>query len=229
MVALKRVFEKISPKAPEKEIFDTLVKHIDLSLRALDIAYSMATECCRDLGEVVERANEVLLMEKEADNIAEDLFSKILRGSVPPAIVSELQYLVDKTDDIMDHIYFVGMEISRAYRNNLMHSQSLKRIYTDIGFMMSLTRSGLKKLQELYMAAFKDRSSTARLRAEIDVIEDRIDEVKNQILDKIYESGDLKPIEMFHSIQLIRAVDDIADATEDAAHAVIRLESSIIS
>ncbi len=214
---------------PEREIFNSLAKHLEISLKAFDMVYGMVTECCKDRGEAAEKANEVLLMEREADDLAEDLFAKILKGSIPPAIVSELQYLIDKTDDIMDHIYFIGMEMARAYRNGLTNNQYLKQIYSDIGMTMGLAKSGLKKLHELYIAAFKDKESTIRLRAEIDVIEDRIDEAKNQVLDKIYEGRGMKPIEIFHAIQLIRVVDDIADATEDAAHAVVRLEGSVIS
>lgn len=229
MPTLKRVFEKISPRPPEREIFENLARHLEISLKALDIAYGMIMECCRDQGEAAEKANEVLLMEREADGLAEELFTKILKGSIPPAIVSELQYLIDKTDDIMDHIYFIGMEMARAYRNGLTRNSSLRQIYSDIGMMMSLAKSGLRKLQELYIAAFRDIESTIKLRAEIDIIEDRIDEVKNRALDKIYEGEGLKPIEIFHAIQLIRVVDDIADSTEDAAHAVVRLESSVIS
>ncbi|MEM4970568.1 MAG: DUF47 family protein [Sulfolobales archaeon] len=226
--ALKRIFEKMVPKTPEIEIMENLRKHLDLSLKAIDIVYNLITNC-RDYGEAALKANEVLLMEREADNLTEETFTKILKGSVPPALVSELQYLVDKTDDIMDRIYFIGMELARAYKNRLVSNEELKSIYTDIGLMISLAKSGVQKLQELYITAFRNKENTMRLRAEIDVIEDRIDEVKNQALDKIYESKSLGPIEIFHAIELIRVVDDIADATEDAAHAVVRLESSLIS
>jgi len=225
---LKRIFERVVSRAPEIEIVENLKRHLDISLRAIDMVYSLVTEC-RDFGEAVHKANEVLLMEREADNLAEETFTVILKGSVPPAIVSELQYLVDKTDDIMDRIYFIGMELARAYKNGLASSGELRSIYTDIGLMLSLAKSGVQKLKELYMTAFRDRENTMRLRAEIDIIEDRIDEVKNQALNKIYESRGLRPIEIFHAIELIRVVDDIADATEDAAHAVVRLESSLIS
>ncbi len=216
------------PKTPEIEIMENLRKHLDLSLKAIDIVYSLITDC-KDYGEAALKANEVLLMEREADNLTEETFTKILKGSVPPALVSELQYLVDKTDDIMDRIYFIGMELARAYKNKLVSNEELKTIYTDIGLMVSLAKSGVQKLQELYIIAFKNKESTIRLRAEIDVIEDRIDEVKNQVLNKIYESKSLRPIEIFHAIELIRVVDDIADSTEDAAHAVVRLENSFIS
>gem|GEM_PF-561381 len=225
---LKRIFEKMVPKTPEIEIMENLRKHLDLSLKAIDIIYSLITDC-KDYGEATLKANEVLLMEKEADNLTEETFTKILKGSIPPALVSELQYLVDKTDDIMDRIYFIGMELARAYKNRLVYNEELKTIYADIVLMISLAKSGVQKLQELYITAFKNKENTIRLRAEIDVIEDRIDEVKNQAFNKIYESKGLRPIEIFHAIELIRVVDDIADATEDAAHAVVRLESIVIS
>jgi len=225
---LKRIFERIVSRSPEVEIMESLKKNLDLSLRAIDIVYSLITEC-RDYGEAAVKANEVLLMEREADNLTEEIFSKILKGSVPPAIVSELQYLVDKTDDIIDKVYFIAMELARAYKNGLVSNGELRSIYADIGLMLSLAKSGAQKLRELYLAAFRDKENTMRLRAEIDIIEDRIDEVKNQALNKIYESRGLRPIEIFHAIELIRVVDDIADATEDAAHAVVRLESSLVS
>lgn len=207
---------------------DNLRKHLEISLRAIDVIYSLVT-ACRDYGEAAAKANEVLLMEREADNLTEELFTKILRGSIPPAIISELQYLIDKTDDIMDKIYFIGMELARAYKNNFVSNAALKEIYTDIGFMISLAKSGIEKLRELYIVAFRDRENTIRLKAEIDIIEDRIDEAKNQALNKIYESRGLTPIEIFHAIEMIRVVDDIADSTEDAAHAVVRLESSLVT
>ncbi|MEM1611122.1 MAG: DUF47 family protein, partial [Sulfolobales archaeon] len=94
--ALKRIFEKMVPKTPEIEIMENLRKHLDLSLKAIDIVYNLITNC-RDYGEAALKANEVLLMEREADNLTEETFTKILKGSVPPALVSELQYLVDKT------------------------------------------------------------------------------------------------------------------------------------
>jgi len=225
---LKRIFERVVSRVPEIEIMDGLKRHLEISLKAVDIVYGMITEC-RDYGEAALKANEVLLMEREADNLTEEMFTKILRGSVPPAIVSELQYLVDKTDDIMDRIYFIGMELARAYKNGLVASSELRSIYADIGLMLSLAKSGIQKLKELYLTAFRDKENTMRLRAEIDIIEDRIDEAKNQALNKIYESRGLRPIEIFHAIELIRVVDDIADATEDAAHAVVRLESSLVS
>jgi len=225
---LKRIFERIVSRSPEVEIMESLKKNLDLSLRAIDIVYSLIAEC-RDYGEAAVKANEVLLMEREADNLTEEIFSKILKGSVPPAIVSELQYLVDKTDDIIDKVYFIAMELARAYKNGLVSNGELRSIYADIGLMLSLAKSGVQKLRELYLAAFRDKENTMRLRAEIDIIEDRIDEVKNQALNKIYESRGLRPIEIFHTIELIRVVDDIADATEDAAHAVVRLESSLVS
>jgi uncharacterized protein Yka (UPF0111/DUF47 family) len=225
---LKKIFEKMVSKAPELDIMENLKKNLDLSLKAIDIIYSLIIYC-KDYGEAALKANEVLLMEREADNLTEETFTKILRGSIPPALVSELQYLVDKTDDIMDRIYFIGMELTRAYKNRLVSNEELKSIYADIGLMLSLAKSGLQKLQELYITAFRNRENTMKLRAEIDVIEDRIDEAKNQALNKIYESKGLRAIEIFHAIELIRVVDDIADATEDAAHAVVRLENSIIS
>ncbi|MDT7889067.1 MAG: DUF47 family protein [Desulfurococcales archaeon] len=225
---LKKIFEKMVSKAPELDIMENLKKNLDLSLKAIDIIYSLIIDC-KDYGEAALKANEVLLMEREADNLTEETFTKILRGSIPPALVSELQYLVDKTDDIMDRIYFIGMELARAYKNRLVSNEELKSIYADIGLMLSLAKSGLQKLQELYITAFRNRENTMKLRAEIDVIEDRIDEAKNQALNKIYESKGLRAIEIFHAIELIRVVDDIADATEDAAHAVVRLENSIIS
>lgn len=226
---MKRAFERILSRSPEREIFEGLEKHLRLCIKAIDIAYAMLTRCCSDGGEAASKANEILILEREADSLAEDLFVKILKSPIPPALVPELQYLVDKTDDIMDRVYFIGMELSRAHRYGLASREGVRSFYSNIGVMMSLARSGIEKLLNLFQAALRDREAVIRLRSEIDIVEDRIDEAKSQALDKIYEGRILSPAEFFHLVELIRVVDDVADATEDVAHAVVRIESSVES
>ncbi len=225
---MKDVLGRLINRSGESQLISMLREHVESSIKASKIIIDILSGCCSSIADIEKMANEVMLLEKKADSIADKINSIITRGSVAPAIISDLQYIVDKTDDVLDGLYFMGMELSRAYRLGINKNKIIEEIYRDITKMISLAQLGIEKLLELYRSVFTDYKKATAIVKDIDTIEDRIDEDKNMVLDKIYSHHkELDAIEMFHLIELVRVVDSIADATEDAAQSTLRVAGAV--
>jgi len=163
-------------------------------------------------------------LEKDADGIAEEALKRLAKGSLTITLVPDLHYIINKTDDVEDHLYFIAMELLRGSRSGIRENPYITDVYKDLGRTLMLTRSGLERLQKMFEKGFRDVETLSRLEKEIDIIEDRVDDEKNHILDKIYSQHKMmSPLEFTHLIELVRAIDDIADASEDISHTIGRM------
>ena len=207
----------------DAEIFKMLFDHVTLSLDSCTIVYRMLTEKLSD-DEIAKLTNEVVILEKSADRIAEEALKRLARSSLTVSLVPDLYYIVNKTDDIEDHLYFIAMELLRGVKSGIRSNTHIIEIYRELGRTLVLTRSGLERLQKMLEKGLGDTEFLEKLEKEIDIIEDQVDVEKNHILDKIYSQHKLlSPLEFTHLIELVRTIDDIADATEDIAHTIGRM------
>jgi len=218
---LKRFFEKAL--GDDIEIFRMLSRHVSISLESCDIVYKMFSEKLSN-DEIARLANEVVILEKNADGIAEEALKRLAKGSLTITLVPDLHYIINKTDDVEDHLYFIAMELLRGSRSGIRENPYITDVYKDLGRTLMLTRSGLERLQKMFEKGFRDVEILSKLEKEIDIIEDRVDDEKNHILDKIYSQHKMmSPLEFTHLIELVRAIDDIADASEDISHTIGRM------
>jgi len=223
---IKRIFS-----SGEEEVFRELVKHIELSINALsNVEVVLDLRSANDKSIVInDLIRGIDTYEKMGDNIILELSRNLARGAVPVALTASLELLMDKIDDILDLIYYMGMELGRGYKAGFTASEVIKDIYLDVLNMVKVISKGLETLKELFSIALYDISKVHQLNSLVDVYEDRVDEMKNNTLNKVYTLGDrLNAIMFYHLTELIRTADNIIDTCKDASHAVLNIISSLL-
>lgn len=212
----------------EEKLFEKLVSHMDLSVKSMYIV----TELMKGgltLNQVESMVIDVITNEKAGDKITAELINLVSKGAVPLALLGDIEFLIDKIDDILDLIYFIATEYGRAFRVGLHKKRHINDIYNDLLKTSMIALKALESLQEELSIALKDFSKLQRLNDRIDIYEDKVDEQKSRMLDKLYSFGDeIDAITFNHLVEMIRSLDTIVDSCEDASHLVIRVVSSLL-
>ncbi|RLG78176.1 MAG: hypothetical protein DRO14_01355 [Thermoprotei archaeon] len=126
-------------------------------------------------------AVEVISYEKNGENgdkIADKLIIPVMQGAMPVALVGDMGLLIDKVDDILDLIYFLALELARAYKVDVSKKNVVAEMYKKFTGMSLLAAKALEALKEQFESAFKDYKKVQDLDSQIDVYEDKVDEFK---------------------------------------------------
>ncbi len=211
----------------EEEVFEGLAEHVSLSIKSMKIINDILSGSLSD--KVIEAsAVEVISYEKNGDKIADKLITLVMQGAMPVALAGDMGLLIDKVDDILDLIYFLALELARAYRVGVSRRSVVAEMYKKFTGMSLLATKALEALKEQFESVFKDYKKVQDLDSQIDVYEDKVDEFKNNILDEIYGLGtSVDPITFNHLVEIVRTLDTIVDSCEDASHILIRIMSSL--
>jgi len=215
-------------KVVEQKIFEMLAEHLRLSVRATDIVVRELTLEKERRYEVESLASEVMALEKRGDEIVSDVVREISHGAVPPMLYGDMHVLTDLVDDILDELYFIAMEVSRGRKTGLDVNPVVNEVYEDLASMLSVARLAIERLVELFTSALKDRDRAQKIDRDVDVFEDRVDELRNVVMDKIYANkSQLDHLSFYHLVELVKAIDRVVDACEDASHLALSVISSI--
>ncbi len=211
----------------EEEVFKGLAEHISLSIKSMKIINDILSGSLSD--KIIEAsAVEVISYEKNGDKIADKLIILVMQGAIPVALAGDMGLLIDKVDDILDLIYFLALELARAYRVGVSRKNVVAEMYKKFTGMSLLATKALEALKEQFESVFEDYKKVQDLDSQIDVYEDKVDEFKNNILDEIYGLGtSVDPITFNHLVEIVRTLDTIVDSCEDASHILIRIISSL--
>lgn len=206
-----------------EEIRDKLVEHIRLSHESLKLLQSISSSRDLDKLAVDEAVRKATALEREGDEIVRELVDKVVQGAVVPTVTNVVLVLLDNVDNILDMIYFAIKEIRRGY-----HLWSNDNVYTivstSIKEMLDLVKSMLEYLENMTRANNEDEMRRyARI---ISSIEEEIDEIKEDILDKVY-TYNLNAVEFNHVVSLIYTADKIADNIQDAAYHLTTVFASV--
>ena len=214
--------------AGEDKLFSKLAEHVGLSRKSMNVVIEMLK------GEVDDyKLNtlviEVVTNEKSGDKIAMELTTMVSRGAIPLALLGDIEALIDRVDDILDLIYFMASEYERARKVGISKSKAVRSIYPELLKTSLLAAKALEALQEEFKVALNDFDKLQKLDDKIDVYEDRVDDFKSGMLDKVYSLGkEIDAITFNHLIEMIRSMDTIVDACEDASHMLLRVVSSMM-
>jgi predicted phosphate transport protein (TIGR00153 family) len=212
----------------EEKLFEKLVSHMELSVNSMYIVTKLMKGGLT-LNEVESMVIDVITNEKAGDKITAELINMVSKGAVPLALLGDIEFLIDKIDDILDLIYFVATEYGRAFRAGLHKKRHVSDIYAELLKTSMIALKALESLQEELSVALKDFSKLQRLNDRIDIYEDRVDEQKSRMLDRLYSFGDeIDAITFNHLSEMIRSLDTIVDSCEDASHLIIRIVSSML-
>jgi len=222
-------FRRRGSRIAERDIFAKLATHIELSAKAATIV-SNELRSGISRHEVESLAAEVAALEKRGDELAAEITKDLGKSTIPLTMHGEIERLLDLVDDILDDLYFISQEVARGRRNGLDANPIVEKLYQDLAAMSSVARVAIERLRELIMIVGKDFRRARELNVEIDFYEDRIDEMRNEVLNKVYSSRhDLDPLAMYHIIEIARAIDRVVDTCKDASHIILSALSSMVS
>lgn len=167
--------------------------------------------------------NPIKTLEKESDRKVFQLQQKITSGAVSPNIIDDMLRLIDLEDSIVDSIYNLARELARY---DLPDEKAKVLLQSSLASFVQLVDSALLALEK--MTASSNIESIRACRADIEVLEQKGDDIKDSLLDYVYRSSD--EFKSFHHInELAHKADDILDDCEDASDMFLSIMSSVIS
>ncbi|ACB40549.1 DUF47 domain-containing protein [Pyrobaculum neutrophilum] len=197
-----------------EEVRESLRSHIRLSFESLKLLQDVVATRNLDRSVVDEALRKATALEREGDEVIRELVDKVTQGAVVPTITNIILILLDSVDNVLDLIYFAIKEVKRGY-----HLWAKDQIYSivssEIKEMLDLTKSMMEYLNT--MLDVEKPEELRRYARLISSLEEEIDEIKENILDKIY-GLELDAVEFNHLVSLVYTADKIADSIQDAAY-----------
>jgi predicted phosphate transport protein (TIGR00153 family) len=206
-----------------EDIREKIGDHIALSQESLLILQGLLLNKSLDRSAVDEAVRKVTALEREGDEIVRDLMDKVAQGAVVPTITNVVMVMLDNVDNVLDMIYFAIKEVKRGY--HLWTSEQVYAVVSaEVKEMLGLSKTMLEYLQNMLNA--KDVDDTRRYARLISSLEEEIDEIKENILDRIY-GLELSAVAFNHLVSLVYTADKIADNIQDAAYHLATVLSSV--
>lgn len=222
----KRLF-----RSSEQELVDSLKRHVSLSREAIGYSLTMLTEPSKlSSSQILEYKTRIIDLEKRGDRIYDTMVSSVLRGAFPLPLMADLGVLLDDFDDILDLIYFLGMELARGIRVGLANNPTVMEVYGVSSKMVEMAIESISSLDAVLSHVLKNMAKATEESSRIDHIEDVVDEIKNAAIEEIYiKSGRLSTLEFTHLMEVVRTIDTIVDRVQDASQELIRIFSAVLS
>jgi predicted phosphate transport protein (TIGR00153 family) len=205
-----------------EDIREKIGDHIALSQESLLILQGLIVNKSLDRSTVDEAVRKATALEREGDEIVRDLMDKVAQGAVVPTITNVVMVMLDNVDNVLDMIYFAIKEVKRGH-----HLWTNEQVYAvvsaEVKEMLDLSKTMLEYLQNMLNA--RDVDDTRRYARLISSLEEEIDEIKENILDRIY-GLELSAVAFNHLVSLVYTADKIADNIQDAAYHLTTVLSS---
>jgi predicted phosphate transport protein (TIGR00153 family) len=205
-----------------EDIREKIGDHIALSQESLLILQGLILNKSLDRSAVDEAVRKATALEREGDEIVRDLMDKVAHGAVVPTITNVVMVMLDNVDNVLDMIYFAIKEVKRGH--HLWTSEQVYAVVSaEVKEMLDLSKTMLEYLQNMLNA--RDVDDTRRYARLISSLEEEIDEIKENILDRIY-GLELSAVAFNHLVSLVYTADKIADNIQDAAYHLATVLSS---
>jgi predicted phosphate transport protein (TIGR00153 family) len=205
-----------------EDIREKIGDHIALSQESLLILQGLILDKSLDRSAVDEAVRKATALEREGDEIVRDLMDKVAQGAVVPTITNVVMVMLDNVDNVLDMIYFAIKEVKRGH--HLWTSEQVYAVVSaEVKEMLDLSKTMLEYLQNMLNA--RDVDDTRRYARLISSLEEEIDEIKENILDRIY-GLELSAVAFNHLVSLVYTADKIADNIQDAAYHLATVLSS---
>ncbi len=211
----------------ERSVLEEMTEYIPLSKEASECIRTMLSKREQDLKPENER---VRALERQADEISMKIKHEITSGAISSNVMDNLIELVEKCDDLLDQSYYISREIKRmgprlkvqndASRNAVDHA------YTVFANMIEIHLRALDHVR----IAFTGRqiAEVQAARHEIEKLEEQVDEMKDNLIDSLYEMSQyVSYIVFLHLTELTHKIDDLLDDCEDIADLVQTVRLSV--
>jgi uncharacterized protein Yka (UPF0111/DUF47 family) len=212
----------------EKNIFGMLSQIITIAAEANQTLTNMLDD--HKNGITLERGLQTLKgLENKADQVAFRVNESITAGAVSPNILDNLLECVRVADDIVDTYFYQSRELTRMHKAKFPYSEETKDAQWIAIFknMLELSKQSLTKVQQILITV--DLRQNFELRKEIEVLEQKGDEIKDKSFDILYqEAPRMHYLQFYHYSELLHKFDDILDYCEDLSDLVLSIITSIL-
>jgi len=214
---IKRIFT-----SGVEDVKAKLSSHLELSRQSLEVLLQLLSARATAKSDVDEAMRKITALEREGDEIIRGLVDEVTQGAVVPTVTNLVLILLDNVDNVLDLIYFAVKEIRRGF--HLWQKESVYAIAAnEVREIFNLIKSMLEYFQKMLSAGkVEEVKHYARI---ISSLEEEIDDIKEDVLDKIY-GLDLTAVEFNHLVTLVFTADKIADNIQDAAYHLVTVVSS---
>ncbi len=207
------------------------------SLMNMEKYLSLAQENSNLLMEIFEKpendvqnmVKKIGLNEKEADEITLNLKRDITSGAIGSTLMDNFLTLIEKFDDIIDKTYWIAREMSRAkdsFIANGFHMEPIKGFYTNFITILEINLEAIGKVNKMLEVA--DIDQVKEVRGNIQEMEEKVDEIKDGIIDRLYRTSESISYLMFNHINsIVHTLDDLLDNCEDISDLVLNTMLSV--
>lgn len=211
----------------EKQALQDLIVYTDLAEEATDLLISQLSATSQQMGTISRKIRQI---EKKGDDRTMDIKTEITQGAINSTLLGHLLSLVDISDDFLDRCLYISREILRMSHylskdmtsNNYLHEQ----IYPRFAEMLKINNEALSHLRNMLGA--KSVGGMRNSRKAIELCEEKVDDLKDNIIDGLYvEADNLHYIVFTHVTNTVHRIDDLLDDCEDASDLVITVSTSV--
>ena len=211
----------------ERSQLHNLTRYMELATDATNILIEMLKT---ENGRKRNLNNKVRDLEKQADRLTITLKDQITSGAISSNLMDNLINLVETCDDLLDKSFFLSREIKRVDESTHKFDEWTKDFLSK-GYKTcaSILEKNLKALDEVKkLLEVKDFQEVSEIRSRIQLLEEQVDDLKDNMIDDLYNSSDNLPYILFiHLTELVHKLDDLLDDCEDIADLVHTINVAI--
>lgn len=211
----------------EKLVMNQMVEFTDMAIKTSELLQEILKI---DPEQIDSISNEIMMIEKRGDELSLRLKQDIISGAISSNLMDNLVILVDKCDDILDKSYFISREIKRMSEYSKgspnKSSELMRKSYEQFGVMLECAKAALALLA--VMLKTTNLKVMMDTRIDIEMIEEKVDEYKDNIIDEVYKNADsLKYVVFSHLRDVVHKIDDMLDDCEDVADLIQTISLAI--
>ena len=211
----------------EKSVLQQLTQFIDL---AVDSTGALKEMLMTEENKKSQLNDKIKFIEKKGDTLCMKMKQHITGGAISSNLMDNLITLVETCDDLLDKSYFVSREFKRVHENKHKFDDLARAILRDgYNVCVKILDNTLIALGEVrILLESRDTKEMLESRAKIEVLEEKVDDLKDNLIDEVYNNADSLPYLIFiHLIELAHKLDDMLDDCEDISDLVQTINISI--
>ena len=209
----------------ERKVFGELAEIVKIANDANQILKRMVKEF--NIETLTLENKNMAELEKRADVLSFGVRRDITDGAVNPTVLDNLLECVEVADSAVDKYHYLARELTRIAR--VEPSESRKRIASlDSAFLNMLDLADGSFAKVLKLLGAEDMDEMKQERIEIEHLEEKGDEIKDDGFDELYRlSPTMHYLTFMHYSEILYTIDDILDACEDLSDMVVGIITSI--
>ena len=208
----------------ERKTFLELSEIIEIGRKA----NSIVIEMIKDGTSLVAATQDIRSLEKQSDQLSLNIKENILVAAVNPLLLDNILECVDLADSIVDNYHFVSKELNRIAKVKFSEDFVARGpdLRTTLQKMLDLADQAMVIIIRILKAT--NMSKTAELRANIELVEEEGDNLKDNSFDLLYASApNMHYLQFIHFSEILHKFDDILDSCEDLADSLVSVMAFI--